>query len=86
MFVYQDDKLYIEDEGTLVGVNVNSHGVSKVSGETASYHDGLMLTNFEVHCKFGTEYKFPATEVQDGQVGNDENPAKPKRGRPRRSV
>lgn len=63
MYIYQNGKLYIHEGKQLVGVNVYSDKVVKVSGTTAKLgKEYLILTPHEVRKKFHINeqpYMFP---------------------------
>lgn len=63
MYIYQNGKLYIHEEKQLVGVNVYSDKVVKVTGTTAKLgKEYLLLTPYEVRKKFHINkqpYMFP---------------------------
>lgn len=63
MYIYQNGKLYIHEEKQLVGVNVYSDKVVKVTGTTAKLGKNyLVLTPYEVRKKFHIDeqpYIFP---------------------------
>ena len=66
MFVYQNNKLFVETKGKLVGVSITPTSLTLVD-ETTSFLDGDILTDFEVRCRFGEYYTFPSEvgEVND---------------------
>ena len=63
MYIYQNGKLYIHEGKQLVGVNVYSDKVVKVTGTTAKLgKEYLVLTPYEVRKKFHIDekpYMFP---------------------------
>lgn len=85
MFVYQNNKLFVETKGVLVGVNITPAGITLVD-ETTTFSDGSLLTDYEVACRFGEYYTFPSEVGEDnvrlGEIESAENSAK--RGRPRK--
>lgn len=67
MYVYQQGKLYVQNEGRLVGVDVDSDRVYLLELETSNILDGAMyLTKDEVISKFGiskeVKYTFPSSK------------------------
>lgn len=86
MYIYQNGKLYIREDGDLIGVDIDSNGVTKIKGtetELDPIHD--VCTIYEVKCRFHLDdvpYVFPR-EV--GVVNEPvDNIKKPTRGRPRK--
>lgn len=83
MFVYQDDKLYVQkDKDSIVGVNFGSNGASIVEGTEKKFdkkNPYRMLTSTEVRAKFQisdeNEFKFPvpAKEPKKVDEGVDKN-------------
>ena len=63
MFVYQNDKLYVETDDILVGVDITPTGAISTN-EISYYIDGLRLTFDEVVSKFGMAYKFPILKTK----------------------
>ena len=67
MYIYQNGKLYIHEEKQLVGVNVYSDKVVKVTGTTAKLgKEYLLLTPYEVRKKFHIDkqpYMFPKPAI-----------------------
>lgn len=64
MFVYQNGKMYVQDGGKLIGVEIYPDKVIKVSGtETTLDANARFYTPFEVRCQYnldnGGEYIFP---------------------------
>jgi hypothetical protein len=63
MYIYQNGRLYVHEGKQLVGVNVYSDKVVKVTGTTAKLDkEYLLLTPYEVRKKFHIDeqpYMFP---------------------------
>lgn len=87
MFVKQDDKLFVEKEGMLVGVKLTPTGFIPTEYKT-NFVDGFYLTLDEVLCQYNEGYEFTVPEKEGecddelGKVERDE--AVTKRGRPRK--
>lgn len=87
MYIYQNGKLYIQDEDALVGIEIHPHtGISRVIGEDTVLSDKFeCLTRDEVYAKFGIlsglSYKFPK-EISKNDTSR--NIQRPTRGRPRK--
>jgi hypothetical protein len=84
MFVYMNDKLYVQRDSNVMGVNVDSHGVTVLDKETVKLEgEYLLLTKAEVDSKFniatGGEYKFPVEEVVKPKVSEQKTAVKPKK-------
>lgn len=72
MYILQNHKLYILDGDNLIGVNIDSNGVTKVEGTDIKL-EGIyeVCTPVEVRCKFHLDtdsYVFP---IGEKVVGND---------------
>lgn len=65
MFCYQDGKLYLMQNDTLVGVDVTPTGIS-TNDVKSEYKNGRIMTTHEVKCAFGIyrglSYKFPVEQ------------------------
>jgi len=64
MFVEQDNKLYVEDKGKLVGINVGVNKISKVGGTTCSRKkNSHAMTASEMRARYNigeeSSYEFP---------------------------
>lgn len=90
MYIYQSGKLYLREDGHLVGVEIYPHKVTKLPGtETKFTTDFEIVYSYDVCEKFGiTEenpYIFPREESQPEVIENEPTDIvkKPTRGRPR---
>jgi len=82
MFVYQDNKLFVEAGGTLVGVNISPTGITLVK-ESTVFKNGTVLCESEVKARFGDRYTFPKKvgEKVDRRRKTDTPKNSAKRGR-----
>ena len=79
MYIYQNDKLYVEDGDMLVGVEIYPDCIKKVSGTDTKFADNfLCLTHSDVYNKFQIEitpYIFPIDKKEKQEVITDgDNP------------
>ena len=91
MFVYQDGKLYVQDGGKLVGVEIYSDKIVKLKEFTVKQKkDSKVLSHFEVGCKFQLKdntYIFPRDEKQEDVGGEVKDGPTPKvKTTPRKST
>lgn len=69
MYVYQDDKLYLQTvDKTIIGVEIHPNSVIQVEGTETEIKRGCeLLTSNEVYARFGilhgNSYIFPKEEV-----------------------
>lgn len=75
MYIYQNDKLYVEDGNILVGVEIYPDCIKKISGtETKLADNFLCLTHSDVYNKFQIEftpYIFPIEKKEEQGVIED---------------
>lgn len=81
MYIYQDGKLYVQDGGHLIGVDITPDGVTKIKGtETKLADNHEVCSKYEVRCRFGLDenpYIFPReTEVKHESVDNTQKPTR----------
>lgn len=71
MYIYQNDKLYVQQGDNLVGVEIHSNEVILLKTEKSKLEKQFeLLTPVEVHARFQGEYKFPKKEViEDDATG-----------------
>ena len=69
MFVYTNNKLYLQDGDKIVGVNLDTRGSTVVKGTSLKFdykEKYIILTPREANMKFqiasGGSYKFPVTK------------------------
>lgn len=69
MYIYQNDKLYVQQGDNLVGVEIHSNEVILLKTEKSKLEKQFeLLTPVEVHARFQGEYKFPKKEVVENET------------------
>lgn len=83
MFVYQNDKLYVQLKDNLAGVEIHSGEVSVIKSERAKLGKQFeLLTPMEVNARFNGEYEFPKVEVKkNDSVGKTKTNSKQSRSK-----
>lgn len=85
MYIYQNGKLYVQDGGKLVGVDISPLNVTKIKTETGDIElEHSVLTPSEMRAKFtdeNGEYKFPRKKKVEGKKDDTVRKTKPTTGK-----